>query len=85
MTLTVGEGRWASQWSRPSAAQTRAEREPFPAPRYWGFNRARMGVKDAGGSETLFTFERKGPFEWKLVHIGLPEGGTPPTPAPAAG
>ena len=43
-------------------------------------NRARLAVTDAGGSQTLFTFERKGLFEWKLVHIGLPDGATPPTP-----
>lgn len=84
--LSVGEGRWAVQWSRPSASTTNAPSsdEPFPTPKYWGFNRARLAVKDDGGSETLFTFERKGPFEWKLVHIGLPEGATPtPTQAPA--
>jgi hypothetical protein len=32
---------------------------------------------------TLFTFERKGPFEWKLVHIGLPDG-VSPVAAPVA-
>jgi hypothetical protein len=52
----------------------------MPRPVYWGMNRARMSVVDDGGATTLFTFERQGPFEWKLVHVGLP-GGT----APAAG
>jgi hypothetical protein len=47
-------------------------------------NRARMSVADEGGSETVFTFERKGPFEWKLVHIGLPEGVAPVPAQPAA-
>ena len=42
---------------------------------------ARLSVADDGGSETIFTFERKGPFEWKLVHIGLPDG-VAPVPAP---
>ena len=83
--LTLGEGRWASQWSRPSASGVQREGgEPFPSPKYRGMNRARLAVTDAGGSQTLFTFERKGLFEWKLVHIGLPDGATPPTPdAPA--
>jgi hypothetical protein len=32
----------------------------------------------------VFTFERKGPFEWMLVHIGLPDGVAPvPAPVPA--
>ena len=55
----------------------------MPAPVYWGVNRARMAVSDEGGSRTIFTFERKGPFEWKLVHIGLPEGAAPAVSAPA--
>ena len=42
-----------------------------------------MAVSDEGGSRTIFTFERKGPFEWKLVHIGLPEGAAPAVSAPA--
>ena len=81
LALTLGEGRWASQWSRPSASGVQREGgEPFPSPKYRGMNRARLAVTDAGGSQTLFTFERKGLFEWKLVHIGLPDGATPPTP-----
>ena len=47
------------------------------SPAYWSVNRARMAVTDQGGSRTLFTFERRGPFEWKLVHIGLPDGTAP--------
>jgi hypothetical protein len=50
---------------------------------FWGVNRARLAITDAGGSDTIFTFERKGPFEWKLVHIGLPDGLEEP-PAPRA-
>jgi hypothetical protein len=31
----------------------------------------------------VFTFERKGLFEWMLVHIGLPDGVAPvPVPVP---
>lgn len=81
--LTRGEGRYASQRSRlPAPAEAVAN--PMPAPVFWGVNRARLAVTDEGGSRTIFTFERKGPFEWKLVHIGLPEGSAPAVPAPAA-
>ena len=54
----------------------------MPRPVYWGMNRARMSVADEGGSETVFTFERKGPFEWKLVHVGLPDGVAPAATIP---
>ncbi|MGZ9100843.1 MAG: DUF2939 domain-containing protein [Brevundimonas sp.] len=82
--LTRGEGRYASQRSAtaqpsPDAA---AASGPMPRPVYWGMNRTRMGVTDEGGSETIFTFERRGPYEWKLVHVGLPEG-VAPSAAPA--
>ena len=84
--LTRGEGRYASQRTgsavpSPDATTTGG---PLPRPVYWGINRARMGVTDEGGSQTIFTFERKGPFEWRLVHIGLPEGAAPVTPARVA-
>jgi hypothetical protein len=80
--LTRGEGRAASQrtGAQPSSADNANPGGPMPRPVYWGMNRARMSVVDDGGATTLFTFERQGPFEWKLVHVGLP-GGT----APAAG
>ncbi len=70
--LTYGEGRDAAEPPAPSATDPYAARRPFPRPRYWGFNRVRMGVPSVEGDETLFTFERRGPFEWKLVHVGLP-------------
>lgn len=78
--LTRGDGRYASQ---RTAAPVAAD-GPFPTPVFWGVNRVRLAISDEGGSRTIFTFERKGPFEWKLVHIGLPEGATPATPAPTA-
>jgi hypothetical protein len=84
--LTRGEGRYASQRAagpQPSPDETTTG-GPMPRPIYWGMNRARMSVTDEGGSATVFTFERKGPFEWKLVHIGLPEGVAPAVPARAA-
>ena len=83
--LTRGEGRYASQHTDaalPSPDDTNTG-GPMPRPVYWGMNRARMRVADEGGSETVFTFERKGPFEWKLVHVGLPDGVAPPA-APSA-
>ncbi|NJC41331.1 hypothetical protein GGQ87_001589 [Brevundimonas alba] len=84
--LTRGEGRYASQRSRLAGGPP-SDANPMPAPVFWGVNRVRMAVTDEGGSRTIFTFERKGPFEWKLVHVGLPEGAAPavvaPAPAPA--
>ena len=80
--LTRGEGRYSAQ---RTGAPVLTANDPVPTPVFWGVNRVRLAVTDEGGSRTVFTFERKGPFEWKLVHIGLPDGGTPPTPAPAAG
>ena len=83
--LTRGEGRYASQ--RTGAALASPDNTntggPMPRPVYWGMNRARMSVADEGGSQTVFTFERKGMFEWKLVHVGLPEG-VAPVPASQA-
>lgn len=81
--LTRGEGRYASQ--RTTAPEGGTRDGPFPTPVFWGVNRARLAVTDAGGSDTIFTFERRGPFEWKLVHLGLPDGAAPPSaPSPAA-
>jgi len=78
--LTRGQGRYASQAAAPTAAS--ADRDPMPTPVYWSINSARMAVRDEGGSRTVFTFGRKGPFEWKLVHIGLPDGVAPSAPRP---
>ena len=85
--LTYGEGRYASERTRAGVALATPSEgplgEPWPRPRYWGVNRVRMTVADAGGSETAFTFERRGLFTWKLVHVGLPDGAAPGGPAPA--
>ncbi len=84
--LTRAEGRYAAVRTAASGADETSA--PWPRPIYWGVNRARMAVTDEGGSDTVFTFERRGPFEWKLVHIGLPDGSTPRTPVlppPASG
>jgi hypothetical protein len=64
--LTRGEGRRANQ-------PARGTRSAAPRPVFWSVNRARMAVNGDGGARTVFTFERRGPFEWKLVHIGLPD------------
>jgi hypothetical protein len=45
---------------------------PWPGVRYWGINRCRLAVSADGHGDTIFTFERKGPFTWRLVQIGLP-------------
>lgn len=73
--LTRGEGREAA---RVVGSAPAAGRDPMPVPAYWGVNRARLAVTGAGGARTVFTFERRGAFEWKLVHIGLPPA-RPPT------
>jgi hypothetical protein len=84
--LTRGEGRFAAQRSRSPAPAEPAEGGPWPTPRHWGVDRARMTVGDDGGSETTFTFERRGIYEWKLVHIGLPDGAaTEVAPTPRVG
>ncbi|MFN4296493.1 MAG: DUF2939 domain-containing protein [Brevundimonas sp.] len=84
--LTRGEGRSAAERSRVGAVSPPEEADaPWPRPRYWGVNRARMAVADASGSETIFTFERTGAYRWVLVHIGLPGSGAPvPAEPPVA-
>ena len=65
--LTRGEGRLASQ--RSAAGAEPSTGGPMPSPVYWGVNSARMAVADEGGSRTVFTFSRKGLFEF-LRHAG---------------
>ncbi|WP_296816816.1 DUF2939 domain-containing protein [Brevundimonas sp.] len=77
--LTFGEGRYASERSRPGSPPPAADPygQPWPRVLHWSPDRARFGVRDDGGSETVFTFRREGLFGWKLSHIGLPEGNGP--------
>ena len=55
-----------------------AAKAPWPSLRYWGPNRTRFVVKapDKPDRETIFTFQRQGWFEWKLVNIVLPKATT---------
>lgn len=85
--LTRGEGRDAADRSRPDAALP-AETEgaaPWPRPRYWGVNSVRLAVKRPDGAQTIFTFERRGLYRWRLTHIGLPNeaAGSPQSISPA--
>jgi hypothetical protein len=50
--------------------------EPFPQIRYWDPERVRIAVERPGARDkvTVFTFERRDWFTWKLVKIGLPAG-----------
>jgi len=68
--LMRGEGRAALRAG--VVARSEAQSSPFARPVYWGLNRARLAVPGARDSRTIFTFERRGAYEWKLVHIGLP-------------
>lgn len=63
----------------PGAAPADAA-QPFPTFRYWDFNRARLAVVRSGARDkaTIFTFERRDWFTWKLVRIGLPAGEADP-------
>jgi hypothetical protein len=51
-----------------------AIRGPYPNIVYWDPNRVRIAIKrpDGSGKITVFTFERRELFTWKLVHIRLP-------------
>lgn len=69
--LSRGEGRAASR-----GAVAAEPREPMPRLAYWGVNRTRLAVRNEAGVQTIFTFARTGPFEWRLVHIGLPPAAT---------
>lgn len=47
----------------------------LPSLRYWGPNRVRFAAHPPAAAEApavIFTFQRRGPLAWKLVHIGLP-------------
>ncbi|WP_421729530.1 DUF2939 domain-containing protein [Brevundimonas sp.] len=77
LVLTAGEARADAPPSAASSAIA-VQNPPLPRPAYWSINRARLAVAGQDGSRTLFTFERRAAFEWKLVHVGLP-GALPST------
>ena len=81
--LIRGEGRAAM--SAKASLRPDKLKAPFARPVFWSLNRARLSVPSQEGGRTIFTLERRGPYEWKLVHIGLPAKiGAPVTPpAPA--
>lgn len=64
--FTYGAGEKAPKFSR----ETFEGKPPSPEMSFFSLNHARMTL----GKEnpTRFTFERKGIFDWQLVHIGLP-------------
>lgn len=53
---------------------TSALKDPLPLIDYWGPDRTRIAVKRPGdpAKVTVFTFERRALFTWKLTHIQLP-------------
>ncbi len=52
---------------------------PFPSVRFWDGKRARLGVKDPAlpARETIFTLQRKGWLDWRLVAVTLPASAPP--------
>ncbi|MBA4795137.1 DUF2939 domain-containing protein [Phenylobacterium sp.] len=52
-----------------------AMRDPLPAVRFWGINRVRFEVHppERPAEITVLTFQRVGWFDWRLVHVRLPE------------
>lgn len=65
----------------PSAPATTGDKlkavvkTPLPGVPYWSVDRTRISVKrpDAPEKVTVFTFERRALFTWKLSHIQLPQ------------
>lgn len=80
--LTEGAGRDA--FRSPAAGET-VERNTMPKLAHWGVNRTRLQVGTESNGVTTFTFERRGPYEWKLVHVGLPGDETKAPPVPVVG
>ena len=70
--LTRGEGRQANR-AEPVSAGGPAPRNPWPGVTFYSLTSTRMQVKDEQGRPTIFTFERRGVFNWKLTHVGLPD------------
>ncbi len=58
----------------PTDPRPRAGPLRLPTVIYWDFRRCRIGVDDPNqpSRRTVFTFERRGLFDWTLVQIRLP-------------
>jgi hypothetical protein len=87
-SLTTGRGSTGVAPAPPSGGLGGLFGGPIPKVRYWGFERARLGVADPThlNRETIFTFQRRSLFGWRLVGVRLPQDspGVPvsaPTPA----
>lgn len=70
--LTRGEGRDANQ-ARSVSAGGPAPANPWPAITFYSLTSTQLQIKDDAGRPTIFTFERRGVFDWKLTHVGLPD------------
>ncbi len=77
--LTLGKGRDAQKLQPVDLKDSNTFSQPWPGVEYWGVNRARLTL---GTVPTVFTWERKGFFKWKLVGVKLPADA--PKAAPAA-
>lgn len=73
--LTTDGFRALDRGLRPGAAlPPRGEKLPPPRVLYVGARRIRFTVSPAKGADpTLFTLERRGWVDWKLVQVGLPQ------------
>ena len=78
--ISRGYAPWAAPADPPApegvfAQMGAALQSPWPALRYWGVNRMRFAVHPDGQPQqvTVLTFQRTALFQWKLVHIRLPE------------
>ena len=67
--LTLGRGRDARNLQPTDLKDAKTLSQPWPGVEYWGMNRCRLSL---GAGPTVFTFERKGFFKWKLVGVKLP-------------
>lgn len=72
--LTRGYAPNAAPAEPASGALKESVKGPHPTIAYWDPNRVRISVKRPGARDkvTVFTFERRALFTWKLVHIRLP-------------
>ena len=68
------EGRTPAAGARPAPAEGLLG-GPIPAILFWSTDRVRLGASDptAPSRQTIFTFERRKTFTWRLVGVRLPE------------